>query len=101
MLLRDHFRSPGNDFHSWDEVHGGWPAEMVRDLKTILPAGFRAAPKVYRGSSFEVNVSAYQLRERAVESQQTPRTIDKIGKFCCTMAACPVRGRNQLEKKVP
>jgi hypothetical protein len=42
--------------------------EIVRDLKTILPAGFRAAPKVYLGSSFEVNVSAYQLRERAVEA---------------------------------
>jgi len=39
MPLRDHFRSPVNDTHSWDEVHGQWPGEIVRDLTTILPAG--------------------------------------------------------------
>ena len=31
MPLRDHFRSPVNDTHFWDEVHGGWPMEIVRD----------------------------------------------------------------------
>jgi hypothetical protein len=64
MPLRDHFRSPVNDTHSWDEVHGGWPMEIVRDLKTILPAGFRAAPKVRLGSPFEVYVSTYDLDSR-------------------------------------
>ncbi len=59
MPLRDHFHSPVNDRHSWDEVHGGWPMEMVRDLLTILPAGFRAAPKVHLGSAFEVDVCTY------------------------------------------
>ena len=39
MPLRDHFRSPVNDTHSWDEVHGQWPGEIVRELVTILPAG--------------------------------------------------------------
>lgn len=61
MPLRDHFRSPVNDTHSWDEVHGQWPGEIVRDLTKILPAGFRAAPKVHLGSPFEVNVSTYDL----------------------------------------
>src|SRR5437763_16101155 len=60
MPLRDHFRSPVNDTHSWDEVHGGWPMEIVRDLKTILPAGFRAGPKVYLGSSFTDCFIAYE-----------------------------------------
>jgi hypothetical protein len=64
MPLRDHFRSPVNDTHSWDEVHGGWPMEMVRHLTTILPAGFRAAPKVHLGSPFEVDVSTYDLDSR-------------------------------------
>ncbi len=50
MPLRDHFRSPVNDTHSWDEVHGQWPAEIVRDLTTILPAGYRAAPKLHLGA---------------------------------------------------
>lgn len=64
MPLRDHFRSPVNDTHSWDEVHGQWPGEIVRDLSTILPAGFRAAPNVHLGSSFEVDVAGYDLDTR-------------------------------------
>ena len=64
MPLRDHFRSPVNDTHSWDEVHGQWPGEIVRHLTTILPTGFRAAPKVHLGSSFEVDVSTYDLDSR-------------------------------------
>ncbi len=68
MPLHDHFRSPVNDTHSWDEVHGGWPMEIVRDLTTILPAGFRAAPKVHLGSPFEVDVSTYDLDSRNPDS---------------------------------
>src|SRR3954451_24879226 len=65
MPLRDHFRSPVHDTHSWDEVHGQWPGEIVRDLFAILPAGFRAAPKVYLGSSFEVDVATHEPGGRA------------------------------------
>ncbi len=64
MPLRDHFRSPVNDTHSWDEVHGQWPGEIVRHLTTILPIGFRAAPNVHLGSAFEVDVSTYDLDSR-------------------------------------
>lgn len=64
MPLRDHFRSPVNDTHSWDEVHGGWPMEIVRTLKPLLPDGFRAAPSVHLGSPFEVDVSTYDLDTR-------------------------------------
>lgn len=60
MPLRDHFRSPVNDTHSWDELHGQWPGELVRHLLTILPAGFRAAPRVHLGSAFEVDVGSYE-----------------------------------------
>jgi hypothetical protein len=56
MPLRDHFRSPVNDTHSWDEFHGQWPGEIVRQLVTILPPGFRAGPKVHLGPAFEVDV---------------------------------------------
>lgn len=68
MPLRDHYRSPVNDTHSWDEVHGQWPGEIVRDLTKILPPGFRAAPKVHLGSSFEVDVSTYDLDSRAPDA---------------------------------
>jgi hypothetical protein len=64
MPLRDHFHSPVNDTHSWDEVHGGWPMEIVRDLSKILPAGYRAAPRVHLGSAFEVDVGNYELDHR-------------------------------------
>jgi hypothetical protein len=70
MPLRDHFRSPVNDTHSWDEVHGGWPMEIVRDLSTILPAGFRAAPKVHLGSPIEVDVSTYASGSRQSEAAE-------------------------------
>jgi len=64
MPLRDHFRSPVNDTHSWDEVHGQWPAEIVRTLNPILPPGFRSAPQVHLGAPFEVDVSTYDLDTR-------------------------------------
>lgn len=68
MPLRDHFRSPVNDTHSWDEVHGGWPMEIVRDLTKILPAGFRAAPRVHLGSAFEVDIGSYELDNRDADA---------------------------------
>ena len=68
MPLRDHFRSPVNDTHSWDEVHGGWPMEIVRTLRFILPPGFRAGPNVHLGSPFEVDVSTYDLDSRTSDA---------------------------------
>jgi hypothetical protein len=68
MPLRDHFRSPVNDTHSWDEVHGGWPGEIVRTMKPILPPRFRAGPIIHLGSPFEVDVSTYDLDSRESES---------------------------------
>lgn len=64
MPLRDHFRSPLNDKHTWDELHGGWPMMIVRQLFDILPAGFAAAPNVHLGRAFEVDVSAFEEDER-------------------------------------
>src|SRR5580704_13840157 len=71
MPLRDHFRSPVNDTHSWDEVHGQWPGEIVRNLTTILPPGFRAAPKVHLGSPFEVDVGTHDLDSRDPDANPT------------------------------
>lgn len=57
MPLRDHFHSPVKDTHSWDEVHGGWLMEIVRDLRNTLPAGFRAGPNIHLGSLIEADVT--------------------------------------------
>ena len=46
MPLRDHFHSPVNDTHSWDELHGGWPMEIVRHLTLTVngqPQSLRVA----------------------------------------------------------
>jgi hypothetical protein len=60
MPLRDHFRSPVNDRHAWDELHGGWPMMIVQHLFPILPPGYMAAPGVHLGRAFEIDVSAYE-----------------------------------------
>ena len=58
MPLRDHFHSPVR--HRWDAVYGMWPAEIVRQLFTILPKGFEAAPTVKLGASFEIDIATFE-----------------------------------------
>jgi hypothetical protein len=68
MPLRDHFRSPLDDVHSWDELHGMWPAMIVRELAKVLPEPYFAAPGVHLGTLYEVNVGTY--REPAPNSKE-------------------------------
>lgn len=68
MPLRDHFRPPVDAKHSWDELHGGWPMVIVQQLFPLLPTGFVAAPGVHLGTSFEIDVSAYE------QDEPSPRT---------------------------
>ena len=37
MPLRDHFRPPLDNAHSWEELHGQWPAVIVQHLRKRLP----------------------------------------------------------------
>lgn len=60
MPLRDHFRSPLDDVHSWDELHGMWPAMIVRQLIEVLPEPYFAAPGVHLGTLYEVDVGTYR-----------------------------------------
>ncbi|MDB5309672.1 MAG: hypothetical protein JWO38_3874 [Gemmataceae bacterium] len=71
MPLRDHFRSPVNDRHVWNELHGMWPAMLVRQLFEILPAGYIAAPSVHVGQLFEIDVSAFEHDEPAETGRPT------------------------------
>jgi hypothetical protein len=73
MPLRDHFRSPVNDKHTWDELHNMWPAMIVRQLFDILPPGYVAAPGVHVGKYFEIDVSAYEEDEPS-RTESTPGT---------------------------
>ena len=66
MPLRDHFRSPLDDVHSWEGLHAMWPAMMVRQLVNVLPEPYFAEPGVHLGTLYEVDVGTY--RESAPES---------------------------------
>lgn len=59
MPLRDHFHPPLDDRHSWDEVHGQWPAMIVLQLHTLLPEGYEASPRIHLGS-FEIDIAAFE-----------------------------------------
>lgn len=61
MPLRDHFRLPPATRFSWEEFHGMWPGEIVRQLRTVLPPGYAAGPKVHLGPYFAVDVAAHEL----------------------------------------
>jgi hypothetical protein len=60
MPLRDHFRSPLDDVHSWDGLYGGWPMMIVRQLIEILPEPYFAAPGVHLGTLYEVDIGTYR-----------------------------------------
>ena len=60
MPLRDHFRPPVNDKHTWDAVHGQWPGEIVRSLFDILPSGYQAEPNIHLGSPFEIDIGTLE-----------------------------------------
>jgi hypothetical protein len=58
--LRDHFRPPIANRHSWEGFHGMWPAMMVQRLNEVLPVDFAAEPRVHLGADFEVDVCTYE-----------------------------------------
>ena len=60
MPLRDHFRPPVENKHSWDELHGMWPAVIVQKLIEVLPEPYFAAPGVHPGTLYEVDIGTYR-----------------------------------------
>jgi hypothetical protein len=50
MPLRDHFHPPLTTIASWEELHGGWPAVIVQQLRKILPPGYVSGPRVHLGT---------------------------------------------------
>jgi hypothetical protein len=70
--LRDHFRSPVDDVHSWDELHGMWPMMIVRKVVETLPEPYFAAPGVHLGTLYEVDLASYR-RPVAEDSILEPR----------------------------
>lgn len=69
MPLRDHFRPPFTDSASWEELHGGWPMVIVQQLRTKLPSGYVAGPKVHVGTQIEIDIAAYEQDEPSLARQ--------------------------------
>jgi hypothetical protein len=78
MPLRDHFRSPVNDKHSWDALHGMWPAMIVRQLYDLLPSGYVSAPIVHLGRTFEIDISAFEEDEPSRKGHGTGSTAGGV-----------------------
>lgn len=57
MPLRDHFRLPVKNRHSWDAFFGMYPMMLVRQLFDVLPAGSASAPRVHFGKESKINLS--------------------------------------------
>lgn len=85
MPLRDHFRPPLDNVHSWEELHGGWPMVIVQHLRTKLPAGYIAGPRVHFGSYVEIDVAAFETQE----SPWPPATEESNGGVATAVWAPP------------
>jgi Protein of unknown function (DUF4058) len=70
MPLGDHFRAPLEKKHPWDELHGGWPMMIVRQLFPILPEGYVAAPGVHLGTFFEIDASVHDGDEAGERAEK-------------------------------
>lgn len=60
MPLRDHFHPPVSRQESWEAIHAMWPAVIVQQLRTQLPAGYISAPRVHVGPYFEVDIGSFE-----------------------------------------
>jgi Protein of unknown function (DUF4058) len=96
MPLRDHFRPPVESKHSWDELHGMWPAVIVQQLFPILPEGYVAAPSVHLGTAFEIDVSTY---ERDTPAREEKPGYESGGVSTATWS--PPRPTLTLETELP
>jgi hypothetical protein len=93
--LRDHFRSPLDDVRSWDELHGMWPAMIVRQLIKVLPEPYFAAPGVHLGTLYEVDVGTYR------EPVPDPHDVDVSEGGVATASYAPPKPTLILEPRLP
>jgi hypothetical protein len=90
MPLRDHFRPPVDERHSWDEVHGQWPAMIVQQLFPLLPDGYEAAPRVHPQNEYEVRVYDARRGRRLVAAIElvSPGNKDRQEHRAAFVAKC-------------
>jgi hypothetical protein len=86
MPLRDHFRPPLSDHHSWEGFHGFWPGAIVVRLVDHLPQGYIAEPRAHLGSYFEIDVSTFKKDEADIPPYPFPRFETNGGVAMATWA---------------
>ena len=95
MPLRDHFRSPLDDVHSWDELHGMWPAMIVRELNQVLPEPYFAAPGIHLGTLYEIDVGTYE------DGGAEPKGVDAANGGAAIATYTPPKPTLTLEPRLP
>ena len=63
MPLRDHFRPPVVEKSSWEGFHAVWPTVIVQHLRSFLPPGYKAEPRVRLGTEMEIDIEALESRD--------------------------------------
>ena len=96
MPLRDHFRPPLDEIASWEELPGQWPAIIVQHLRTKLPAGYVAGPRVHSGSQIEIDVAAFEKDESPPTSGTT-----EVNGGVATAVWAPARPSLAVETSLP
>jgi hypothetical protein len=95
MPLRDPFHPPLANKTSWEELHGGWPAVIVQQLRTTLPPGYVAGPRIggtelHEYDEYEVRVYDATRGRRLVAAIElvSPGNKDRVGKRNAFVGKC-------------
>jgi hypothetical protein len=82
---------------AWEEFHGGWPMVIVQQLRTKLPSGYVAGPKVHAGAQVEIDIAAFERDDASVSHDIGPENNGGVATIAWT-ATQPVVA---VETEVP
>lgn len=69
MPLRDHFHPPLSDRRPWESFHTTWASALADHLNhDVLPAGYIALEQVHAGAALEIDVAAFNDRQKEMTS---------------------------------
>src|SRR6266404_6473312 len=99
MPLRDHFRPPISRVETWEAVHGGWPMAIVQQFFRTLPPGYVAAPRIHRGTQYEIDVATYELNSNGSTSNESSSGNGNGG--VATAVVAPPRPTLEIATELP
>jgi hypothetical protein len=84
-----------DDARSWDELHGMWPAMIVRELNQVLPEPYFAAPGIHLGTLYEIDVGTYE------DEAAGPKGADASNGGAAIATYTPPKPTLTLEPRLP